>query len=599
MRFAVTALILALAAGAYAQGTARASVSSTRVTQDVPFTITIEATGSEIGEPTPPQTSPNLKISSTPSGQGQSLSISGTSMRRSRQWMYNAVATKVGEVAIPSFTIEVDGESLKTDPVRLSVSPSSAPATRKPPGNTPNQTRRAQNSPGQGDGNPTWEDIVRIETKVDKEKVYQGEGITLTVSVWTLDWPGVMVNYTGPRNIEWPSTEGFYAGEIEHGNAYENRGNLPYNVEQFQRSVYPTQSGTLTIGPWSWQGRARAFTATGFPESRDYDLSTEPISIEVLPLPEPPPGFSGAVGSYTISASVENRDVTQGTPVKLFIRITGRGNPDAVGAPEIPALDWAHIGSPEVEIRALGSESSLIEKSFSYDLTPLAAGAHEFPGISFTCFEPLTGVYKTDTSDPVTLNVQEAPDGNRLITTSEQETAAQEKIRILAQDIEPITRDAAHLRPAQAAIAIQGGLLGVPPVAYLGFALFMRRRRRFREDISFARDYHARNKARKRLGRAASAKEPADEIFRALGDYLSDKFNQSNAGLTSQDAGALLTAHRIPQDLLDGYVKVMRACERERYASQKLSPHEIAALRSAALDKLDKVDAILRRERSA
>jgi hypothetical protein len=595
-RFVWIAALLALAAGAQAQPSVTASVSTTRVTQDVPFTITIEAMGTNIGDPRPPTPGTGLQISSTPSGQGQSFSISGANMSRSRQWMYTAVASKPGEVIIPAFAVEIDGQVYKTDAIRLSISPS---APRESSGRPNRAAQRAQTREPSPDGNPTWEDIVQIKTEVDKTKVYQGEGILLAVSVWILDWPGVMVNYTGPRNIEWPSTEGFYATEIERQQAYEKRGTLPYNVEKFVRNIYPTQSGNLTIGSWHWQGRARAFTSNGFPESREYDLSSDPIQIEVLPLPDPPPGFSGAVGSnLRINASVPDKQVAQGSPVRLILGITGKGNPDAIGAPQLPSLEWAHIGSPEVEVRSPASQSTLLEKTFTYPLTPLSAGRHEFPKLSFTFFEPLTGVYETSESNPIILNVEAATEGNRLITTSEADVEAQEQIRILAQDIEPITREAAHLRPMQTATATQGALAIAPPLGYLAFALLMRRRRRFREDVSFARDYHARNKARRRLRQAATAKEPADEIFRALGEYLCDKFNLSTAGMTSNDARALLEAQKLPQDLREGYVKVLRACERERYASQKLTAHEISALRSAALDKLDKVDGMLRKERS-
>ena len=87
-----------------------------------------------------------------------------------------------------------------------------------------------------------------------------------------------------------------------------------------------------------------------------------------------------------------------------------------------------------------------------------------------------------------------------------------------------------------------------------------------------------------------TAAEPAEELYRAVSGFVADKFNASDAGITSSDMRALLESRNAAPDLTESIVKILRACERARYAGVKLSSDEIEALTHAATAALDTLE---------
>ena len=59
------------------------------------------------------------------------------------------------------------------------------------------------------------------------------------------------------------------------------------------------------------------------------------MTIQVDPLPQKPEGFSGGVGQFSISASVDKNTVKAGNPVKVRVVIGGNGNLKLIIQPEL------------------------------------------------------------------------------------------------------------------------------------------------------------------------------------------------------------------------------------------------------------------------
>jgi hypothetical protein len=555
----------------------------------VTLTVNVEGAGARIGRPAIPKAD-GLVINDTPAHEGTRTEIGfvngRTSRTETRQWAFYASPTREGEITLPGVTVPVDGQEFTSAPVPLLAQAARPqPLSRQQP---------RQQTPAQRRGDSpelTWNDTVFVEAEVDKRDAYQGEPLTLTVRIGMLRLDGLDVR--GPRSVVLPETPGFYSTPPRQQQVTVDRNGLQYRVDELIQRIYPMRSGTLEISAFNWSGVGRAWTRLGGLESHRYDLSTMPIRVNVKPLPAPPDGFSGAVGRFRITASPASLETEQGAPVELALRVSGFGNPDAVGEPPVPALPWAHVSGPAKDVAGGTDPGATLTKTFTYTLTPLEPGEHEIPPVPLTYFEPGAGAYRTDTTQAVPVRVrpsslQPAPDA----------PFAAGPAMGLQSDIWGNETRARALRPGRGRGLAGTAVAVAPPAMWFGFLLFMRRRRRLQTDRRYARDYYARSRGRERLRRMEGSPEPLQELFRALTGFLADKFDVEGAGMTSGDVKRLLDTRGVPEPLAGGVVKVLRACERDRYAGVKLTPDEVGALAHAAAVHMDRIEDFLKGKQS-
>jgi len=568
-----------------------AQADRTEVTVNEPFWLTIVAQGSRVAEPVLPEAE-GIRIDSGRVSRRSSTSLQTVNKQtvqvNQRQWRYRVLAMRPGRLRIPRIAIHIDGQEYLTDEIVLTAT--EARAVRPDP---PRKPAAAPASRRTDDSLPKLDDGVIIESTVDKRRVYQGEAVELQLRVLVLNAAGLGANYNG-RSIPLPSTEGFYVGPILQDTDVEARNGWEYRVQRARQLLFPTGTGTFVIGPWSWQGDIWGSTRQGL-QHRYLSLRTDPIEIEVKPLPERPANFTGAVGRFRVKASVLRAEIVQGTPTELVIRIQGQGNPDAIGAPELPPIPWAQLSEPRID-KSAGDDSdwTQVAKAFVYTLIPLEAGNLLVPPIEFCYFAPVIGGYRTDTTDPIEVHVTPSGEGDRLVIVGGIHDPRDRVIEVVGDDLLPIATEIGRLaRRRSQAPAVALALLG-PPGLYAGSVVVMRRRRRLRGDLGYARAYTARARMRKRLKGALRAASPAEAIFHVMAGYIADLWNLNEAGLTSLDIRELLEREGVTQDVVDNYVKVMHVCERERYAAANLRVEEFQALAQGAKAALERLSSFLR-----
>ncbi|MFP4499936.1 MAG: BatD family protein [Candidatus Hydrogenedentota bacterium] len=606
--FAIAAVcLLAWAAPALGQEV-QADVESTRVTAGKAFPVTVTAAGTRVGRPIIPHVQ-GLVINRTPASTSRSIQVEFRNGRSNtveqHTWVYYATAQSPGEITLPPIQVRIDGKTYKTDPIPLTAEKQSPGGgqQRQPRSGRPGVAGRGeQGEPGAGqprqpgstrpqdgtqDREPTWDDVVFVESMVDKREVYQGEALTLTVRVGELNIGGVKIR--GPRNVSMPESAGFYSQPVDQQETTLERNGFPYRVHVLEQQLFAMRTGRLEIGRFRFAGVARAWTNGGGLDTRQFDLDTEPIYVDVRPLPNPPKNFSGAVGRFRIVADMPQRDLEQGLPVELRLRVTGQGNPDAIGEPALPAMPWAHVSGPRKDVTGRGSGGNTLTKTFTYTLTPLEPGEYTVPPVRFVYFEPKAGGYRTDDTPPMQVRVARG----ELPETLPEQTATTTP-EGPAQDIWSIKRNAGGLGSARGGGLASAAVLVAPPALWGVFLAFFRRQRRLQHDTRYARNYRARAKSRERLRRMETAEEPVQELYRAVTGFLADKFNVEGAGMTSRDAARLLEDAQAPPEVTQGFVKALRACERERYAKTQLSQEEVNALAHAAVAHMDSLDTHLR-----
>jgi hypothetical protein len=582
---------------AAAEPTVKASVQPSTVAAGTPFLLSIEISGNSISQPQIPDLDGAL-IEKAPSQSFSSMQAEFSGTRRSvvqtQHLGYQAVADRPGKVTIPPISITVDGKVLSTQPLVVTVVASGQPVPLAQPQPPTGPIQPPSTRPSQQGRQPTWDDAVFIEGSVDKNEVYQGQPVQLTLNLWYIAIPDFQVGSARGQDPQFPATEGFYAVTAQPIRVQQQRNGLNYEGIQYRRILYPTAAGDLRIAAWHWEGIAQH----GFFDRHKYTLDTQPIDIKVKPLPERPADFSGAVGTFTIKAQLARKQVVQGVPTQLVVQVAGQGNPDAIGMPQMAKIDNAYVSDPEKESKpADPNVPNNVEKTFTYAITPNAAGKMQIPEIAFCYFDPDTASFKTEKTPPFTVDVLPSTETASGVMIGGAVPENKGKVAVIGEDIRPIIESAPRLRPARHGTA-RTVLFGfTPPLAYGGVALFMYRRRRFETDTGFARDHTAKSRVRKRLKNVVTAAEPSEELYKALVGFIADKFNVAEAGMTSSDTRQLLEARGIEGEQTETVTRILRACERARYASVRLTSDEIDALTQAALAAMDHLEHALKRER--
>lgn len=584
--------------GSAAEATARAWVEEPLIFVGQPFWIYVEARGIQIELPEMIEAD-GIEIDpvnvrrSTQSDQGGQV----VTAKRG----YLAVARREGAITVPPIEVKVTGRVVKTNPIELKAS--ALRTAQQPPANDGTVPSEQQLTP---------DDLVFIRMDTDKKTAYQGEPIVLTMQLWRIQNRRVTAGPYRGSLITGPTTEGFFTRDLETSNYDDKSGPWLYDVTETRRLLYATRTGTLRVGTWHWEGIALINRQSVTARDRlSYKFDAGPIDITIQPLPEAPAGFTGAVGEFQTSAELSGGTVTQGIPVTLKVHVEGFGNPDAIGDPILPELAWASLREPDRRLEPIPIDKPKapatntnepvvpenphprIVKDFIFAITPLQPGRSEIPAFPFVHFDPAKGQYQTTMLGPFSVDVVASGEGNgsRLIASPEVPVNSK-PVEILAEDIGALMERPVALAPdrgEQRPLWMLAFL--VPVLAYVGVRVAVGKKQRAAANVGWARSRGARSSGLRRLRGVADAPDPAEALSRAVVAYVSDALNLGETGMTSSDVKTAMERSRVPADIVDRTVQILKACERARYGSQRLNRDEVGALMSGAEACMNALDA--------
>jgi hypothetical protein len=516
---------------------------------------------------------PNLSIEY----QGQSSQFTMINGQMSSSVSYNFVvtATRPGTYVIPSIQVEVDNQGLTSTPLQLQVTKSS----------TPNA-------------------LAFLKLIPTKTTVYVGEVFAVEVQL-----------YLGARqdSLQMPQIEGdgFVFGKMTQPTQNNVQvGNQIYTVGTFRASAVAVKTGTLSLGP------AQCSLVLHVPIARnrtpfDFDsffgggaqrkpvtLSSEPQGITVLPLPKEnqPPGFNGAVGTFTLSGNATPTNVAAGDPMTLRVQISGRGNLDALPFPD--NTDW-----PEFKLYPPTSKTETSDplgvtgaKTYERVLIPQNDKPKELPAISFSFFDPEKKKYETVTTTAIPVTIRPAT------TSQPQPTMLVNSNQI--EESQPATRDIVHIKPYLGTVGAWEqpllmrpwflGIQSVPFIVLLSSWIWRKRREALENNPRLRRRLKVAETVRnglKDLAQAASARE-ADTffviVFRLLQEQLGERLDLPASAITEAIVDERVQGH-VPNELVSELHRLFQICNQARYAPQ----HSTAEL----LELVPQVEGALRQLR--
>lgn len=492
---------------------------------------------------------------------------------------YILLANKEGEFSIPAATIIADGEQMISNAVKVKVLPADKAASNNNSGNS-NNSGSGRTSSASSNTSVSNQDLF-VTASATRTKVFEQEAFLLTYKIYTL----VNVDF---ENIKLPDFKGFHSQEVELQPRWqaEHYNGRNYNTAVFRQFVlFPQQAGQLVIEPARFDAVVEKTVRVDDPFDAFFNgggnfvqirktLSTPKLTINVDPLPSgKPSGFSGGVGDFSISSSINSQEVKTNDAITIKIIISGTGNLKLVSNPEIQFPNDFETFDPKVDNKTRLTKDGLTgSKVIEYLAIPRHSGKFKIPAVTFSYFDVKSKSYKTLSTQPYEIEVEKG-EGN-----AEQVIANftnKEELKVLGEDIRFIKLNKVKQYPK--GDFFYGSLLYwmfyiIPAIAFIIFFIVYRKQAIENRNTAMVRTKKANKVAIKRLKLAGKLlsenKKDAfyDEVLKALWGYISDKLNIPVSQLSKDNIEGKLTNYGVDEELIKGFINALNECEFARFA---------------------------------
>ena len=330
---------------------------------------------------------PGLKISNNPQSFRSANFINGVPSVRV-ELTFQVQPETTGNFVVPSWNLLIEGKEIQVPPATLQVLPPSQ------------QEKQAQQD---------LREAAFFEFPLPKPYFFESETIMVPLTLFIWDRLPVSRIENAPTKIG----ESFSSNKLGKWSKEKrniNRNGKIYSTFTWPVAITAAMAGTKEIGfevnlrvrvnsrrnsPFSSPFFNDPFFGFGREESLTVNLPNKAIEIKPLPTSNRPPEFSGAIGNFTATSSIDTDQIEVGDPVRFTFSLEGKGNFAAIPAPSLESNEVFKVGPPAFFYE--GNEETKFEgkQNFEYIITPLKAGKLSLPSINFSYFDPSLEKYST------------------------------------------------------------------------------------------------------------------------------------------------------------------------------------------------------------
>jgi len=149
----------------------------------------------------------------------------------------------------------------------------------------------------------------------------------------------------------------------------------------------------------------------GAVRQREVTLRDAGVTLDVAEPPAPrPAGFTGAVGTFELSAALPDETFRVGEPTHLQVTVRGQGSFARLAVDGLPATDQLNTYGVTSEFTS-GPTALGGEKIFTQTIMPRRAGELTIPALTLTYFDPRARRYVTRRTTPFRISVAPAGAG--------------------------------------------------------------------------------------------------------------------------------------------------------------------------------------------
>ncbi|HXB05478.1 MAG TPA: BatD family protein [Puia sp.] len=421
---------------------------------------------------------PGFRIAQGPI-QSSGMSIVNGNMSQYKALSFVLEPVKTGKFTIGGAVATVDGKHMRSNSVTVTVrsggsgsanahpspggggnpfnNPFFQPSLPDPFGRAPGEVERDYVlKPGENIKEKIRKNLF-VKIQVDKNTCYVGEPIVATYKLYSR-------LSSESRVTKRPSLNGFSVYDMvdpaSDPVSVEKLNGKDFTVHIIRKTqLIPLQAGSIDLDPVEVENTVHFVKGSGGREPRrngntlrdlldqmsdesnlgpeideNVTLDTKPVTITVKPLPEEnkPAAFGGAVGNFSVEASLGSHTVSAQDEATLHLVVRGRGNLPVIAAPPVAWPDSIRAFDPTAKEDVNKTVAPMTgTKSFDYVFTPRKAGHYTIPAVNFSYFDPATQTYKTAETSPLELQVSPAvrkEAGHRVTETVQEETSLSARV---------------------------------------------------------------------------------------------------------------------------------------------------------------------------
>lgn len=527
----------------------------------------------------------NFRVLSGPStSQSSNIQIINGSVSRNVEFTFTYIlqASSEGMFDIPAAEVTVDGKQYKSNPLKIQVIKAG-------------EAQKNQQGGNSSGGNTSYEDLkddVFIRAIVDKTSPLQGQQLTITYKLY------FRINVNSPNYTKEPSFKGFWVNDLLAGRQslpqyQENYKGQNFHVAELKKlALFPQRSGEIKIDPMELtiqaqvkaktQARSRDpffdsfFNDPFFNRYQNVEIPLKSngitLNVKTLPLANKPADFSGAVGKFDFSSSIDKNELKTNEALTLKFTVSGTGNIELVSKINTSFPPDFEVYDPKVTKNINYSKAVSGKKSFEYLIIPRTSGDFTIEPVDFVYYDLSKKKYVTLSSPAYKIKVEKGEGSESDYTYSGVNQA----------DIKYIGSDIRYIRERNPGLQLIGTfffgstlyyvLLIIPLLVFIFFVVFWKNELKKRSNIALMKNRKATKIAQKRMKKAeqflknGSKDEFYEEVSQALWGYLSDKFSIPLANLSIETVSDTLNAKEVKQETIQKFMDTLNKCEYVRFA---------------------------------
>jgi len=325
-------------------------------------------------------TPPNFNNFKVLAGPSQATSFSSINGRTAYKLTYTYIIqpTVKGTFTISSASITYDGQIIKSNTVRISVSD----AILIPEDPDDPRYVASQN--------------IHLVAEISNTNPYVGESISVVYKLYVNIGK---VNVQNTREVSSPSFNGFWNQSMDVKNWVAKNGTYggkPHRYVVVRKTVLiPHKAGKLVIDPMEMEITAgipigrRDFFGNMLMNDINFTLTSgrKIIGVKELPSENKPFNFTGAVGEYEFNVTTNKTNLNANESAQIKVELSGKGNLKLVKLPGFETPKGLEKYEPEHKEEIKTTLSGLRGKVYDqYAVVPQFRGNFKIPGVTFSFF---------------------------------------------------------------------------------------------------------------------------------------------------------------------------------------------------------------------
>ncbi|MBV1923818.1 MAG: BatD family protein [Flavobacteriaceae bacterium] len=499
-------------------------------------------------------------------GPNQAVSNSYINGKRSfsKTYSYFLSPKSKGTYTIKQATIEIDGATYKTTPVKITVS------------NAVNKPKDGNNADFVASEN------VHLVAEVSNSNPYLNQAITVIYKLYVSHDVSITSSW---REVDTPKYADFWSQNIDtrgdfkvHEGQYKGED---YRYVVLRKTVlYPQKTGKLDIEPLTLdvpidvKGNRRDIFGRRLMSRVNKTISagSRTINVKPLPLEGRPDNFTGAVGNFSFNVTTKTPTLDANESLELVAKVSGNGNLKLFDLPTINLPSSLEVYEPirdnKVSIATSGMNGYFTE---TYTVVPQFKGTYPIRPISFSYFDVSSKSYKTLSSEEIIINVENGPVPKTEV--SENNTNGNNKTTVLSKDQFKYIKLDANLEPIQKDSFFKSKLywwLLCAPFLFIPLFIIIGKQRENRRNDFEGNKLRTANRLAKRYLSEAKKNINNKATFyealeRALHNYLKAKLTLETSEMDKGRIANMLTEKNVAGNVVDGFIGLLKSCEFARY----------------------------------